>query len=46
MPHSPTSNTDKDHAQELQDFVAELYQRPDREAAASEIEGESNSQDH
>lgn len=48
MPHSssPSSDTDdKDYAQELRDFIAELYERPDREAVASEIEGEVKPQD-
>ncbi|KAF5364153.1 hypothetical protein D9756_000318 [Leucocoprinus leucothites] len=43
MPRSPSppSDTDKDYVQELQEFVAELYRRPECEAVASEIEGES-----
>lgn len=42
MSHSPSppGNTDKDYAQEVREFVAELYQRPGCEAVASEIEGE------
>ncbi|KAF9450165.1 imprinted and ancient [Macrolepiota fuliginosa MF-IS2] len=35
---SPSDSDDKDYAQELQDFIAELYKHPDREAVASEIE--------
>lgn len=40
MPRSPSppSDTDKDYVQELQEFVAELYRRPECEAVASEIE--------
>lgn len=38
---SPPIDTDKDYAQELQDFVAELYRRPECEAVASEIDGEA-----
>ena len=37
---SPPGNADKDYAQEVREFVAELYQRPGCEAVASEIEGE------
>jgi len=36
-------DTDKDYAQELREFIAELYQRPGCEAVALEIEGEDAS---
>ncbi|KXN89499.1 Protein IMPACT [Leucoagaricus sp. SymC.cos] len=35
---SPPSDTDRDYVQELQDFIAGLYQRPECEAIASELE--------
>lgn len=37
------SDADKDYAQELREFIAELYQRPGCEAVALEIEGEDAS---
>lgn len=37
---SSTSDPEGDDTQDLQDFIAELYQHPDRQAVASEIEGE------
>lgn len=43
MPHSASPSPEKDDAYyqlELQIFLAELAQSPDREAVASEIEGE------
>jgi hypothetical protein len=38
---SPLDNMDEDYTEELQDFIADLYQRPECEAVASEIEGEA-----
>ncbi|KAF7775816.1 hypothetical protein Agabi119p4_4209 [Agaricus bisporus var. burnettii] len=35
---SSTSDPEGDDTQDLQDFIAELYQHPDRQAVASEIE--------
>ena len=37
---SPSSADDTDYSLELQTFLAELLQNPEREAVASEIEGE------
>jgi hypothetical protein len=40
---SPSSIDEKDYQLELQNFLAELAQNPEREAVASEIEGEDYS---
>jgi hypothetical protein len=38
---SPVVDTNKNCAQELRNFIAELYQHPEHEAVASEVEGEA-----